>query len=120
MSVNTLQLYSQQNNGVTFCDPHDPDFFVRIKTTSSPKVLDGVRAINYITEISANENHDVAIGGSTVSDALSVRIRTSGSQQSVERLVQMLTDLTAKVAAWGTENVFLGFKPVTPPINTVG
>lgn len=119
MSVNTLQLYSQQPNGVTYCDPSDPDMIVRFKTTSAPKVIDGQRVINYITEITANDNYSVTIGDKVVVDALSARIRTSGSLHSKERLVQLLLDLAGKVAAWETENVFLGFNPVTPPVNTV-
>lgn len=120
MSVNTLSLYSQQSNGVTFCDPADPDYTVRFKFTSSPKVLDGVKAVNYICEIAANDNYIVSIGGNNVTDALSVRLRTSGSLQSVPRLKQMLLDLASRVDEWGAENVLLGFNPVTPPINTVG
>lgn len=120
MSVNTLQLYSQQSNGVTYCDPAKPDMTVRFKTTSAPKVIDGVKVQNYITEIAANDVNVVASGAVNASDALSVRIRTSGSLQSHSRLKQMLLDLVAKVDAWETENVLIGFNPGTPPINTVG
>lgn len=119
MSVSTLQLYSQQTNGVTYCDPNDPDMTVRFKTTSSQKVLDGKKVINYITEIAANDNVAIDVGGAQVIDANSVRIRTSGALQSAPRLQQMLLDLAAKVEAWGTEKVFLGFKPSTLPVNTV-
>lgn len=119
MSVNTLQLYSQQSNGVTFCDSAKPDFVVRFKTTSSQKVLDGVKVQNFITEITANDNHVVAVGSVDVTDALSVRIRTSGSLQSMARLKQMLLDLAAKVGTWENENVLIGFSPATPPQNTV-
>lgn len=119
MSVNTLALYSQQTNGVTYCDAANPNFIVRFKTTSSQKVLDGQKVYNYITEITANDNHLVAVGSMSVTDALSVRIRTSGSLQSMPRLKQMLLDMAAKVESWETENVLIGFKPVTAPINTV-
>lgn len=120
MSVNTLQLYSQQANGVTYCDPLNPDHTVRFKTTSSQKVIDGAKVQNFITEIAANDNHVVAVGGSNATDALSVRIRTSGSLQSMGRLSQMLLDLAAKVSTWKDENVLIGFAPVTPPSNTEG
>lgn len=120
MSVTTLQLYSQQPNGVTYCDPSYPDMTVRFKTTSSQKVLDGKKVINYITEIAANDNAVIEVGGVQVVDANSVRIRTSGALQSAPRLKQMLLDLASKVDAWGDESVFLGFKPTTPPVNTVG
>lgn len=120
MSVNTLALYSQQSNGVTYCDPADPDFTVRFKTTSAQKVIDGIKVQNYISEIAANDNHSIIVGTNAATDALSVRIRTSGSLHSKARLKQMLLDLAAKVDTWGTENVLIGFNPVTPPINTVG
>lgn len=120
MSVNTLQLFSQQPNGVTYCDPLNPNFVVRFKTTSSQKVIDGKKAQNYITEITANDINLIQVGDSVVSDALSVRSRTSGSLQSIPRLKQMLLDMAANLDAWGDENVFIGFKPTTPPINTVG
>lgn len=120
MSVNALQLYSQQPNGVTYSDPLNPNMTVRFKTTSSQKVLDGKKVMNYITEIAANDTHEVLIGEQNVSDSLSVRLRTSGSLQSMDRLEQMLLDLTAKVVAWKDENVLIGFAPVTVPINTEG
>jgi hypothetical protein len=119
MSANTLQLYSQQPNGVTYADPTDPDFVVRFKTTSAQKVLDGQRAQNFITEITANDSHVVTVAGKEVTDMLSVRIRTSGSLQSMDRIKQMLADLCAKVDDWTDESVLIGFKPTTPPINTV-
>lgn len=119
MSVNTLQLYSQQSNGVTYCDPLNPNMTVRFKTTSSQKVLDGIKVPNYITEIAANDSHVVVIGAQSVSDALSVRIRTSGSLHSKARIKQMLIDLAAKVDTWENENVLIGFVPTTAPVNTV-
>lgn len=119
MSVNTLQLFSQQTNGVTYCDPSSPDYIVRFKSTSSQKVLDGKKVQNVIAEITANDNYSVVVGDASVTDALSVRIRTSGSIPSMPRLKQMLLDLAGKVDTWSTENVLIGFKPSTPPINTV-
>lgn len=119
MSVNTLKLYSQQPNGVTYCDPLNPDFIVRFKSTSGQKVIDGNRVQNVICEISANDSHSVTIGGGTAIDALSVRVRTSGSLMSVPRLKQMLTDMVTGLDAWMDEDVLIGFNPTTPPINTV-
>lgn len=116
---NTLKVYSRQTNGVLFCDPLASDFTVRFKTTSAPKVVDGIRLTNVIREITSNDKNIVTVGDSTAGDACSVRIRTSGSTLSVPRLVQMLKDITAKVETWDGEDVFAGFDPVTPPINTV-
>lgn len=115
---NTLKVYSRQSNGILYCDPIAPDLTVRFKTTSAPKVVDGIRLTNIIREITANDKNIVAVGDSSAGDACSVRIRTSGSTQSVPRLVQMLKDITSKVEAWDSEDVFAGFDPVTAPINT--
>lgn len=120
MAIRTLKLHSQQSNGVTYADPLDPDFTVRIKTTSSVKMLDGQRTTNYVTEVIVNDNHDVTIGDKIVPDALSVRIRTSGSVEGQARLKQMLSDVFGVVdPAWLGEDVLLGFQPTTPPVNTV-
>lgn len=120
MSVHTLQLYSQQANGVTYVDPLAPDFQVRFKTTSAPKMLDGNRTTNFVNEIVANDLHEVTLGDDTTGDALSVRIRVSGSVQSTARLKQMVLDLASKITTeWLDENVLIGFPPTTPPINTV-
>lgn len=119
MTVNSLQLYSQQSNGVTYADPLNPNMTVRFKTTSAPKMLDGLRTQNFVTEIVSNDIHNVTVGSVSAPDALSVRIRTSGSVQSHARLAQMLRDLAAKFdAAWAAENVLVGFPPVTVPQNT--
>lgn len=120
MSVNALQLYSQQPNGVTFSDPLNPDFVVRFKTTSGQKVIDGQRVQNFICEITANDNHPVVIGAVTAMDALSVKIRTSGGLPSIPRIKVMLNDLVAKMNDWEDENVLIGFSPVTLPQNTEG
>lgn len=79
MGVSTLKLYSQQPNGVTYADPAKPGMTVRFKTTSAPKMLDGQRTTNYVTEIVANDTNDVTLGSKTVPDALSIRIRVSGA-----------------------------------------
>lgn len=119
MTDTNLQLYSQQPNGVTYADSSDPDFTVRFKTTTSGKSLNGVQTTNYATEIIANDSHPVSINGVAAVDALSVRIRASGSIQSMSRLADILSGLAAKVPSWSSENVFVGFQPTTPPINRV-
>lgn len=119
MTVNTLKLYSQQNNGSTYADPLDPNMTVRFKTTSTSKNLDGQKTTNYLTEIISNDIFNITIGTKDVQDTLSVRIRVSGSVQSQARLGQMLSDLVAKIPSWIQEDVLVGFQPITPPINTV-
>eukprot|EP00919_Chromeraceae_sp_WS-2016_P061509 GHVR01145890.1.p2 GENE.GHVR01145890.1~~GHVR01145890.1.p2 ORF type:complete len:126 (+),score=11.90 GHVR01145890.1:1336-1713(+) len=122
MTVSTLALYSQQENGVTFADPLDPDMTVRFKTNSSQKNLDGKKVVNYVTDIVANDQNMIALGNGVyaqeVNDSLSVRIRVSGAVESIDRLKEMIENLTDKlVNNWLDENVLTGFAPTTPPIN---
>jgi len=117
MAIANLQLYSQQPNGVTYALPDDPDCTVRFKTSSSPKTLDGKRVMNYVTEIAMNDLHSVTISGDTVNDALSVRIRVSGSAESMDRLEEMVGNLNSKLSTWMSENVLLGFQPTTVPVS---
>jgi len=117
MALATLQLYSQQSNGVTYALPEDPDCTVRFKTSSNPKTLDGKRVINYVTEIMMNDLHPLTIGDTSVNDALSVRIRVSGSAESMDRLEQMVDNLSSKFPTWMSENVLLGFRPSTAPVS---
>jgi hypothetical protein len=119
MSQSTLQLFSQQTNGVTYADPLDPDMTVRFKTNSTPKVIDGHRTMNVKTEIISNDNFDITLGDSTVADALSVRLSVSGSVESQDRLKVMIENLCLNLTdeAWLGENVLVGFPPTTPPVN---
>jgi ubiquinone biosynthesis protein UbiJ len=117
MALANLQLYSQQSNGVTYALPEDPDCTVRFKTSSSPKTLDGKRVINYVTEITMNDSHSLTLGDDVVDDALSVRLRVSGSAESMDRLEEMVDNLSSKLDAWISENVLLGFQPTTVPVS---
>lgn len=119
MSTRATQLYSQQTNGVTFADPLEPDFTVRFKTTSSPKSLNGMSVTNYATEIIINDQNRVDIGQESAVDALSIRIRVSGSNMSQSRLQDMLVGLSAQLPVWVGENVLIGFQPTTVPTNTI-
>lgn len=109
-----LKLYSQQPNGQTFADPTDPDYTVRFKTNVAPKVLDGQRTTNYVTEIVINDIHDVSIGDKVTGDALSVRLKVSGSVESIDQLKKMVSDLSSQIDQWMAEDVLTGF-----PINTL-
>lgn len=117
MALANLQLYSQQPNGVTYALPNNPNCTVRFKTSSNPKTLDGKRVTNYVTEIMMNDLHPLTLGSVTVNDALSVRIRVSGSAESMDRLVEMVSNLESKLSAWMTENVLTGFRPTTLPVS---
>lgn len=113
----SLQLYSQQPNGVTFANPDKPDFQVRFKTTNQPKLIDGVRTTNYITEIIATDINSIELGSKSLRDAVSVRIRVSGSIESHGRMTEIIGNLASQLPAWVSENVLSGFHPVTSPVD---
>lgn len=120
MTTRNLQLYSRLPNGDVWADPIDPDYTVRFKTNAQPKVLDGMKTTNYVTEIIVNDNGKVSVGGLSVSDARSVRIRTSGAIESIADLKAMCSDACNQlVSAWLAENVLTGFPVTTPPSRTV-
>lgn len=116
MSQNT-QLLTSDPFGTTFADPSDPNFTVRFKTSRSRKMIDGNPVDNYVTEIIVNDLHGVTVGGSSVNEALSVRIRVSGSELSMPRLKEIAASVAGQVSTWNSENVLLGFRPTTVPIN---
>ena len=115
MATITLSVKSQDSSGITYADPAKPDMLVRFRYGTTSKVLNGVPVPNYATEIIANDNNSITVGGVAALDALSVRIRVSGSLSSKGRLRDILTSLAAKLATWETENVMQGFRPVTAP-----
>lgn len=115
--MSLTQALTRDANGVTFADPTDPDFTVRFKTKRSNKGLSGINVENYLTEIIINDDHDLVVGTASAVEALSVRIRVSGSAKSQPRLLAMLASICGQVPVWGAENVFLGFEPTTVPIN---
>lgn len=115
MASVTLSVKSQDSAGITYADPAKPDMTVRFRFNSVNKTLNGVVTPNYSTEIIANDNHSVTIGGASALDALSVRIRVSGTLESKARLRDILTSLAAQVGTWETENVMQGFRPTTAP-----
>jgi len=115
MATVTLSVKSQDNNGVTYADPAKPDCTVRFRFSTVNKSLNGVQIPNYAAEIIANDNNSITVGEISALDALSVRIRVSGSVYSKARLRDILTSLAAKMPAWETENVLQGFRPTTAP-----
>lgn len=112
----TLSVKSQDNAGVTYADPAKPDTTVRFRFTNTIKQLNGVSVPNYATELIVNDNNEVTIGTVTAQDALSIRVRVSGTIMSKARLRELLTSLAAQVGTWETENVMQGFRPSTAPI----
>lgn len=115
MATITLSVKSQDSSGVTYADPAKPDMTVRFRNSSVNKTLNGVVTPNYATEIIANDNNSITVGGQSALDALSVRIRVSGTLSSKARLRDILTSIAAQLPTWETENVMQGFRPSTAP-----
>jgi len=115
MASVTLSVKSQDNSGVTYADPAKPDMTVRFRFSSTVKQLNGVAVPNYATEIIGNDNNAITIGDVSAQDALSVRVRVSGTLLSKGRLRDILTSIAAQMATWDTENVMQGFRPTTAP-----
>lgn len=115
MATVTLSVKSQENSGITYADPAKPDMTVRFRFSTVVKSLNGVQVPNYASEIIANDNNAITVGGVACVDALSVRIRVSGAVASKARLRDILTSLAAKLGTWETENVMQGFRPSTAP-----
>lgn len=118
MAAVTLSVKSQDNSGVTYADPAKPDTTIRFRSSSVGKVLNGQSVPNLSTEIIVNDNNSVTIGGVAAQDALSVRVRVSGTLESKTRLRNILTSLAAQLGTWETENVMQGFRPSTAPVIT--
>lgn len=109
-----IKIQKIENNGVVYADPADPGLSIRFKQTSQGKSLNGVPVTNHVTEIIINDDNQVEIAGSNAVDAISVRLRVSGTAQSKARIKALLGVLAA-TNVWADEDVFSGFRPVTPP-----
>lgn len=116
MSTITLSVKQTDNNGITYADPAKPDCTCRFRSTTVQKVLNGVPVANQAVEVIVNDNNSVTVGGVAAIDALSIRLRVSGTVASKARLRDLVTSLAAQVATWDTENVFQGFRPSTAPV----
>lgn len=109
-----IKIQKIENNGVVYADPADPGLSIRFKQTSQGKSLNGVPVENHVTEIIINDDNQISVAGSNAIDAISVRLRVSGSAQSKAR-VKALLGVLASTNVWADEDVFSGFRPVTPP-----
>lgn len=112
----TLKIQKIESNGVVYADPLRPLQTVRFRSTVSPKVLSGVQTKNYLTEIIVNDDNPVTVAGVAGSDPVSVRIRVSGSAESMPRIKKILAGLGVQLDDWADESVFIGFNPVTAPV----
>jgi hypothetical protein len=110
---------SVQPNGQTYADRLQPQFTVRLRTDTAPKSLNGNQTVNYASEVVINDVHPLQVGDLPVTDALSVRLRVSGSRESMGRLKSMLQALIQTIPQWNDEDVWLGFPPTTAPVNAI-
>lgn len=117
--MSVLKQTRSDASGVTYADPLDLDFTVRFKFTSGTKNLGGHSVENRITEIITNDNHSLDISEDTVTDALSIRTKVSGSTLSSARKIAMLKQHALDLAVWCDELVLDGFPPTTAPTSLV-
>jgi len=102
-------------DGVLYADPGDPGFTVRFRNSSAKKTLNGVSVNNYVGEIIYNDDVAVTVGGVAATDAVSVRIRVSGTNEASTRKSAILTTLAAQLMTWDGQSAFKGFNPTTAP-----
>lgn len=113
----TLQLLRAENTGVVYADPAKPDMTVRFRNTTSQKTLNGVTVQNRLTEIIYNDNNPVVPAeGVNAQEAISVRIRVSGSSLSAARITEIIGSMAAQIETWDSQNIFVGFNPTTAPV----
>lgn len=115
--MSNTQFLNSDAYGSTFVDPQDPNFSVRFKTNRGRKNLNGLSVDNFVTEIIVNDLEPIEVGSLNANDTLAVRVRISGSELSHARLKQIVDSISAQLPGWMDENVFLGFRPTTVPMN---
>lgn len=116
----SLKLLNRQSNGVTYANPQDVNYTVRFKHSKSMKTLAGVSMANHVAEIIVSDVHTVSPAtNASANDALSLRIRISGSEVSAERLQKIVASIGPQLSKWVTEGVFVGFEPTTLPTDVV-
>lgn len=110
----TLQVLTRDNNGVTFSDPAHPEYTFRTKTTKSKKNINGISVDNYVTEVIINDTNTINVGGNSAPDAVSIRLRLSGSGYSEARVNKILENVAGYVPSIVSGHTFLGFDPQAP------
>lgn len=114
---NSTQFHNSDAFGSTFVDPQDPNYSVRFKTNRGRKNLNGLSVDNFVTEIIVSDLEPIEVGSLNANDTLAVRVRISGSELSHTRLKQIVGSISSQLPAWMDENVVLGFRPTTAPLN---
>lgn len=115
----TFKVQKTENTGIVYAEPADPDCTVRVKHSAQAKSLNGQQVTNQVTEVIVNDNANITVGGEGAVDAISLRLRVSGSLQATARKKALLTALIATLNNWDDEDVFSGFNPITVPVSAV-
>jgi len=113
----TFKFQKNESTGVVYAEPSDPDNTVRVKHSAQTKSLNGLNVTNQVTEVIVNDNHTITVGDATAVDALSLRVRISGTLQANARKKALLTALLTTLDNWADEDVLSGFNPTTVPVS---
>lgn len=111
----TFKVQKTENTGIVYANPADPDNTVRLKHANQAKSLNGVSVTNQVTEVIVNDSADITVGGVNAVDALSIRVRISGSLQATARKKALLIALMSTLTTWSEEDVLKGFNPSSVP-----
>lgn len=90
--------------------------FIRLKTSTARKTVDGIGCNNIRTEIIYNADSPITIGDRTGIDKLSIRIATSGSNLSYAAMASALADMAARLNALAKVDAHKGFINVNPSV----
>lgn len=115
-----FQVHTTDTFGPTYRDPDQPHLSVRFKSKTGNKTLGDLVTENVVSEIIVNDSLTVSDGGVSGSDALSLRVRVSGSSLSNARVTELLGMLAGQLMTWDSEHVFQGYNPVTTPTILTG
>lgn len=115
----TFKVQKTENTGIVYAEPSDPDNTVRLKHSTQAKSLNGVNVSNQVTEVIVNDNCDITIGGVAAVDALSIRVRISGTLQANDRKKALLASLMTTLGVWAEQDVLSGFNPTSVPVSAI-
>lgn len=111
-----MRVLSRSATDVTFADPTDPNCTIRVKRSGGVKKIGPLSVDNNVTEVISNDTVTLSEGGTILGDdAISVRMRISGSARSKSRLLRLMNMTIAYVEALEDDGVFEGFEPTATP-----
>lgn len=90
--------------------------FIRLKTSTARKTVDGIGCNNVRTEVIYNADSPITSGGRTGVDKLSIRVASSGSNLSYAAMASALADMAARLTALANADAHKGFINVNPSV----